>query len=141
MSVWAEVFLGVIAAATLAMAIAQVGVLVAAGLLARRVERLAETFEQEMRPLFGHLDAIGRDASRATALATAQVERVDRLFTEVAARVEEGVASLQATIGGPAREGRALLIAFRAAYDAIREFRRNRRTRPGRGDDEDTLFI
>jgi hypothetical protein len=140
-SVWADVFLGVIAAATLAMAIAQVGVMVAAGLLARRVERLTDTFEQEMRPLFGHLNAIGRDASRATALATAQVERVDRLFTDVAAKVEEGVASLQSTIGGPAREGRALLLAFRAAFEVLREVRGNRRSRQGRGDDEDALFI
>ena len=37
MSVWSEVFLGVIAVATLAMAIAQVGVLIAASFLARRV--------------------------------------------------------------------------------------------------------
>ena len=41
-SVWAEVFLGVIAVATLAMAIAQIGVLVAAGRLARRVGRLLD---------------------------------------------------------------------------------------------------
>ena len=30
-----------------------------------------------MKPIFGHLNAIARDASRAAALATAQVERVD----------------------------------------------------------------
>ena len=103
-SVWSDVFLGVIAVATLAIAIAQVGVMVAAGRLARRVDRLTDQFEQEMRPLFGHLNAIARDAARAAALATAQVERADRLFTDLAARVEEGVASLQSTIGEPARE-------------------------------------
>ena len=36
MNVWSEVFLGVIAVATLAMAIAQVGVLIAASILATR---------------------------------------------------------------------------------------------------------
>lgn len=141
MSVWSDVFLGVIAVATLAIAIAQIGVMVAAGRLARRVDRLTDQFEQEMRPLFGHLNAIGRDVSRAAALATAQVERADRLFTDLAARVEEGVASLQSTIGAPAREGRALLIAFRAAFDVLRGLRLTGRTRQGRGDDEDTLFI
>lgn len=141
MSVWSDVFLGVIAVSTLAIAIAQIGVMVAAGRLARRIERLTDQFEQEIRPLFGHLNAIGRDASRAAALATAQVERADRLFTDIAARVEEGVASLQSTIGGPAREGRALLVAFRAAFDVLRAFRGSRRSRQGRGDDEDALFI
>ena len=84
-SVWAEVFLGIIALATLAMAIAQIGVLVAAGRLARRVGRLIDQVELELKPVFGHLNAIGRDASRAAALATAQVERVDRLFTDLTA--------------------------------------------------------
>ena len=138
---WGDVFLGVIAVATLAIAIAQVGVLVAAGRLARRVERLTEQFEQEMRPLFGHMNAIGRDAARAAALATAQVERADRLFTDVAERVEQGIATLQSTIGGPAREGRALLVAFRAAFQVLSEMRSQRRPRQGRGDDEDALFI
>lgn len=141
MSVWSDVFLGVIAVATLAIAIAQVGIMVAAGRVARRVERLTDQFEHEMRPLLGHLNAIGRDASRAAALATAQVERADRLFTDLAARVAEGVASLKSTVGGPAREGRALLIGFRAACEALRQLRGSRRARQGRGDDEDALFI
>jgi len=33
------------------------------------------------------------------------------------------------------------LSAFRAAIQAIREIRRSGRTRQGRGDDEDALFI
>ena len=37
-----DVFLGIIAAATLAIAIAQIGVMVVAGRLARRLERLTE---------------------------------------------------------------------------------------------------
>ena len=127
MSVWSDVFLGVIAVATLAIAIAQLGVMVAAGRLARRVERLTDQFEQEIRPLLGHLTAITRDASRATALATAQVERVDHLFGDLAGRVEKGLAGLQSAIGGPAREGRALLVAFRAAFEAIHEVRGSRR--------------
>ena len=42
---------------------------------------------------------------------------------------------------GPAREGRALFSAFRAAVQAIRDLRRDGRMRQGRGDDEDALFI
>jgi hypothetical protein len=138
--VWRDVFLGVIAAATLASAVAQIGVIIAAGLMARRVGRMVEQIERDVKPLFGHLNAIGSDASRAVALATAQVERADKLFTEVAGRVEQTLNSVQASIGAPAREGRALLGAFRAALQSIRELRTGR-TRQGRGDDEDALFI
>ena len=84
MSVWAEVFLGVIAVATLAMAIVQVGVLVAAGRLARRVGRLLDQLEARdeavVRPSERHRPrrVAGGGARHA------QVERVDRLFTDLA---------------------------------------------------------
>jgi hypothetical protein len=138
--VWRDVFLGVIAVATLIIAIAQIGVIVAAGLMARRVGRMVEQFERDVKPLFGHLNAIGSDASRAVALATARVERADKLFSDVAVRIEQALNVVQASIDGPAREGRAMLAAFRAALQAIRELR-NGRTRQGRGDDDDALFI
>ena len=138
---WTDVFLGVIAIATLTMAVVQVGIIVAAGRLARRVERLADEVEREIKPLSAHLNAIGRDAARATALAAAQVERADKLFSDIVMRVEQTLTTVQSSIGAPAREGRALLSAFRAAMRTIGELRRNGRSRRGRGDDEDALFI
>ena len=138
--VWRDVFLGVIAVATLAIAVAQIGVIVAAGLMARRVGRMVDQIEREVKPLFGHLNAIGSDASRAVALATAQVERADKLFSELAVRVDQTLSVVQASIGAPAREGRAMMGAFRAALQALRELRAGR-ARQGRGDDEDPLFI
>ena len=138
--VWRDVFLGVIAVATLAIAVAQIGVIIAAGLMARRVGRMVEQIERDVKPLFGHLNAIGADASRAVALATAQVERADKLFTDLAVRIEQTVTTVQTSIGGPAREGRALIGAFRAAMQAIRELRHGRH-RQGRGEDDDALFI
>ena len=140
MIVWRDVFLGVIAVATLAIAVAQVGVIIAAGLMARRVGRMVEQIERDVRPLLGHLNAIGSDASRAVSLATAQVERADKMFADVAVRVEQTLSAVQSSIGGPAREGRAMLAAFNAALQAVREMRGGR-TRQGRGDDEDALFI
>jgi hypothetical protein len=138
--VWRDVFLGVIAVATLAIAVAQIGVIIAAGLMARRVGRMVEQIERDVKPLFGHLNAIGADASRAVALATAQVERADKLFAEVAVRIEQTLAVVQETMDRPAREGRAMMGAFRAAMQAIRELR-NARARQGRGEDDDALFI
>ena len=141
MSTLGEVFLGVIAVATLAMAIVQVGVIVAAGRLARRVEELADRLELDVKPLFGHLNAIGRDASRAAALATAQVERADQLFSDVAIRIDQALNNVQNSLGIPAREGRALLSGFKAALQALRELRQNGRSRQSRSEDEDALFI
>jgi len=138
---WNEVFLGVIAVATLALAIVQVGVFVIAGLAVRRITRLIATVEEELRPIFGHVNAIARDASRATALATAQVERADQLFADVVARVDQTLDEVQASLGRPARQGRALVAAFRAAFEAFRDLKPSARGRASRGEDEDALFI
>jgi hypothetical protein len=140
-STWGEVFLGVIAVATLAIAVVQVGVVVVAGRLARRVEALADRLEQDVKPLFGHLDSVGRDASRAAALATAQVERADKLFGDLAVRIDAALNTVQTSLTMPAREGRALLSGFKAALQALRELRQNAPSRQSRSDDEEALFI
>jgi hypothetical protein len=136
---WGVIFLGVIAFATLATAIVQVSVLVAAGRLARRLERLADHVDGELKPLFAHLNAIGRDASRATALAAAQVERADRVFADLADRLDRTLNTLQDLAGRPAREGAAVLSAFRAALAALRDLRAGRAR--SRAEEEDALFI
>jgi hypothetical protein len=135
----AELFLGIIAVATLATAIVQVGVLVAAGLLARRLQRLVDTGERELKPLLEHLNAIGRDASRAASLATAQVERADRLFADVAERVEHILSLIQSVVTGPVREGAAMMAAIRAILMFLRDTRAGRRA--ARTEDEDALFV
>ena len=139
MTGWTDVFLGIIAAATLITSILQVGVLVAAGRLAMRLMRLVDRLEREVKPLFGHLDSIGRDAARAASLATAQVERADGLFADITTRVETTMDAVQAAVGVPAREGAAILAGLRAALSVFRGM--GTRPRRARGDDEDALFI
>lgn len=139
MSDWAHVFLGVIAAATLVTAIVQVAVVVTAGRLARRLERLADQVEQEVKPIFGHLNAIGRDASRAASLAAAQVDRADRVVADLVGRFDRTLEAIHSSIAKPAREGAAILSALRAALEAIRGVRDGRAR--SRAEDEDTLFI
>ena len=136
-----DLFLGIIAAATLVMAVLQVGAIMYAGLLARRMARLLDRLEQELKPLSDSVNAIGRDAARASALAAAQVERVDQLFTSVTDRIEQTAQALQKAATIPAREGAALLAALRAAVGAFREQRERASARSGRSDDEDALFI
>jgi hypothetical protein len=135
-----EVFLGVIALATLVMAVIQVSALVFAGRLAARIDRLAAQVEQEIKPLLASLVEVGENARRTTSLAAAQAERADRVFADVARRVDETIAVLQNSLVAPAREGRALLVAVRAALEAFRELRAAR-ARSLRHEDEDALFI
>jgi hypothetical protein len=136
----AELFLGIIAAATLLLAIVQIGAILAAGLLARRVSRLVEQVERDIRPLIVHLESVGREAARAAVLANAQVERADRLLADVSARVEQTLNTVQTTVETPLREGKALLHAFRAGLEALRALRPPS-SHPTRGEDDEPLFI
>ena len=58
MSTWPVVFLGIIAVATLATAIVQVGLLLEAGRLTRRLGRFVDDVEQEVKPIIGHLNSV-----------------------------------------------------------------------------------
>lgn len=140
MSEWGTTFLGVIAAATLLMALLQLGVVIAALRLAKRVDQLATELQREIRPLIVRAQAIAEDASRVAALSAAQVERVDAVLATMVRRVDETAAVLQHAIVTPAREGFALLAAFRAGIAALRG-RKAPSPGAGRFEEEDALFI
>ena len=141
MSVWAEAFLGVIAVATLTMAAIQVGVIVYGMSVARRVNRLLSQVEQEMKPLAESINTIARDAARISSLATGQLERFDRLVTDLTARIEETAATVNSAILKPLRDGAALMSGVKAALDVFREFTQRPRGNRARPEDEDALFI
>ena len=91
--------------------------LVAAGRLTRRIGRFVDDVEREVKPILGHLNAITRDASRAAALAVAQVERVDAACApDVAAKIDQTITTIHSAIVKPAREGRALVLGFQAMH-------------------------
>ncbi len=135
----AVTFLGIIAAATLLMACVQVAVIVFAWRAARRAEALANQVERDIKPLLANLTEVSQNAARTSALASAQVERLDHLFADVARRVDETLTLVQAAIIEPAREGRAVVAAVRAAVAAFRQMRAARAR--ARAEDEDALFI
>ena len=138
---WSDVFLGVIAVATLIMAVIQVGAIVAALRLARQAQAAMTSMQQEVRPLIARVNTIAEDASRAVATASAQVEKVDRVVTDLARRTEETAAIVQEAIITPAREGMAIVAGLKAAVGAFRSFR-DLSPRQGRqADEEDPLFI
>lgn len=144
MTTAAELFLGVIALSVLVMAALQVGAVVAGLRLARRVEQVSRQIDEEIKPLLSNLTQVAAEAARTASLASRQVERVDALFSDVAARVDDTLASARQLVGGPAKGGMAVLAGVQAALSAfkgIREASRRRRNlRPGL-DDEDSLFI
>jgi hypothetical protein len=135
----AVVLLGVIAFATVLMAAVQVGLVIAAIRLARHVQELRTWVDVEIRPLMANLAMASNRAVRITEVAVEQVERVDRLFADLARRVDEGSRLIQATLLAPLREGRALAAAVAAALGALREGRSP--SEPPLAGDDDPLFI
>jgi hypothetical protein len=140
-----DVWLAIIALAVTVMAAIQVGAIVLGLRLARRVDQLTADLERDVKPLLRHLTEMTAEAARATALATAQVERVDRLFGDLTVSVERTVAVVSQLVGGPAKNGFALFSAARAAFSAFRDLRasssRRRQTYRTTADDEESLFI
>ncbi len=139
MSTTAVVFLGIIAVATALTAVGQLLQAVVVARLAKRIESVAETIDHEIRPLIAQATTVASNAARASEVAVAQIERADRLFADVARRVDDTTRMLQDTILAPARQGRALLAAVGAAIGAVRL---GRSTSSGSAvDEDDPLFI
>ena len=74
------------------MAAIQVAAIVLGLRLARRVDQLTTQVERDIRPLLQNLTDMTAEAQRAVQLATAQVERVDRLFGDLAVSAERTIA-------------------------------------------------
>jgi hypothetical protein len=135
-----ETFLGVIAAATLLMALIQVGAIVAILRIVRQAQQTIADVHRDVRPLIERATAVANSASRTATIAAAQAEKIDRLLTDLAVRVDQTAGVVQHAIITPAREGLAIVAALKAGFAALRGFRE----RPPHGraaDDEDPLFI
>lgn len=139
MSVTAVVFLGIIAVATLATAVGQVLQGLAIARLATRINGVAETIDREIRPLIANATAVAANAARVSEVAVAQMERADRLFADLAGRVDGVSRLVQGTLLAPAREGRALLAALAAAIGVVRQGRLAGQAQGA--DEDDPLFI
>jgi len=151
---WSQVFLGIIAAATLLMALIQLGIIIVTAKLARQAQDALGRAQQaiavaqqtvtsihgDIRPLIAKANTIADEASRTAALASAQAGKIDRLVTDLSRRVDETSAIVQQGILTPARKGLAVVAALKAALAVVRaggDFRR----RPSRSEEEDPLFI
>lgn len=137
-----SLFLGIIAVATLLMALVQVGAIIVIARLAWRVDQVSRQVQQEIGPLADRLRQVADNMQQATSLAAVQVERVDRLLSSATRRAEETISMVQGVIVGPVREGMAVVASLRAVIAAFRSFRGgDGRLAASRFDDDDPLFI
>lgn len=153
MTDWDQLFLGLIAAATVLMALVHVAAVIAAARVAGQARQALGTAQQtlasaqqtmssvreEIRPLLAKAQAIADEASRTATLATAQVEKIDRLVTDVSRRVDETTAVIQQAIVVPARRGIAIMAAVKAGLAVLRAG--DLRGRTSRSEEDHPLFI
>jgi hypothetical protein len=133
------------------MAAGQVYALLLTVRAVRQMGEILNRFERDIRPIVDNMNAMSAEAKRAAALATAQVERADRLLTDVSHRVEDTVGIVQRLILAPARDGIAIFSGIKAALMAFRDLKsRPRRSTsvgpvpravPDPGDDDHASFI
>jgi hypothetical protein len=131
----------VIAVATLIMAVIQVGAVVAAARIAKQAQQTLATVQQELKPLVSKAQSVAEEASRTAAVARAQAEKIDKLLSDLAVRVDYTSGVVQDAIIRPARHSMAVVAAIKATLDALRGFRDGRSRHGRHAEEEDPLFI
>ena len=145
-----DLFLGLIAAGVLLMAVGQVtGVIMAVRATRRvgdalgRIEESVRPIVDGMRPIVANVQQMSEDAARATAIAAAQVERAERMMDDVSRKIDETMSMVQQTILTPARNGMAIVEGIKAAFGAFFGGGSPRRRSPGPASiaEDDASFI
>jgi hypothetical protein len=137
---WSDTFLGLIAGATVVMSLVQLAAIVAILGIVRKGQETLSDLQRDVKPLIAKATAIADDASRTATVASVQAEKIDRLLTDLAQRVDQTAGVVQQAIITPAREGMAIVAALKAGLAALQGFReRPRHSRTA--DEEDPLFI
>ena len=137
-----EAFLGLIAVATVVMAVVQVGLIVMAVRLAKRIDVVSTQVQRELGPLVERLTRVADNLQQASGLASVQVERLDRFLAGASKRADATMSLVHGAVVGPIREGLAVVAAVRGVVAAFRSLRGSRSSRAAsKFDDEDPLFI
>ena len=112
--------LSVIAAATVIMAVVQIGVVVFAAKLAKRVSRLVDVIEHEIKPTLARVDAVSSDVARVTSLASNQAERLDQITSQLIEKIDDILTVADRSVFAPLKQGAGFLCGLRAAFSAFR---------------------
>jgi hypothetical protein len=134
---WQLVCLATIAVTTVVMATVQVVLLLRTARLAQQAAEATDEIRRELRPLIAKAHRIADDAGRATSLALAQVERVDRMLTTTTARIDDVVGAVHAIVQ-PLKQGAVWGSVIRAA---LAWFGRGSAPDGAKREDEDALFV
>jgi hypothetical protein len=138
------VLLGLIAAGVLLMAGGQVTAVIMAIRATRRVGDTLNRLEDSIRPIVSNVQQMSEDAARATAIATAQVAKAERMMDDVSRKIDETMDMVQHAILAPARNGMAMLEGLKAAFGAFfggGNSGRRRSPRPASVAEDDASFI
>ncbi len=129
------IWFGIIALSLLTMAAVQVVTALQLARTAREVSRTLVELRQEVRPLIDKVSRIADDAARGTALAVAQVERIDRVIGSATQQLDETLQTIKQAVVEPMRQGSMVLAVVKAVVSAFR--------RPSRreAEEEDPLFV
>lgn len=138
MTDWQTIWLAVIAVAVLVMAVVQVGLVVVMVRTARQATDTLQQVRRDVQPILERAQRISNEAARATALATAQVERIDGMLASTAVRLDQTLSIVQGAIVEPVRQGAAVVAAVRAAMAVFRGI--GDRQRAARNEEE-ALFV
>ena len=114
------VLLSVIAIATVIIAVVQIGVVIFAVRLAKRLSRLVDVVEHEIRPTLARVDAVSSDVARVTSLASTQAERLDQITSHLVDKIDEILTAADRSVFAPLRQGAGFLFGLRAALSAFR---------------------
>ena len=133
-----DVWLGVIAVALLVLTAAHVLTIVRLAQLDREQSSAVRELRRELAPLIAKASKVADDAGKVSAMALAQMERVDQAFDHAADRIDETLQTVQNAVITPVRQGAAIMAGFRAALAVFRA--RQDRGRYDR-EDENALFI
>jgi hypothetical protein len=129
------IWFALIAVALVTMAVVQVATAVQIARTAREVSRTVVELRTELRPLIDKVSRIADDAARGTALAVAQVERIDRVIGSATQQLDETLQTIKQAVIEPMRQGSMVLAVVKAVVAAFR--------RPARqeAEEEDPLFV
>jgi hypothetical protein len=141
---WVLACLATMAVALVAMAVGQVLLALTAARMARQAAEGVQEFRRDLQPMLEKVRRIADDASKTSAIALVQAERIDLLVESTARRIDETVTVVQESIIGPVRQGAALMAGLRAAIEVFRGGSGPTGRGPGPGpgrDEDDALFI
>jgi hypothetical protein len=114
-----ETFLGIIAVSALVMAIVQVGVLIGAFVMIKRLSDVVTRIEFATKPVLARIESLAMDTADSIAVVRAQIDRVEDTALGVLERADQAIQRVEHYLLAPARQTMALAAGARAVFGAL----------------------